>query len=123
MDYGFQLGRRFRALKLWMVLNYYGVDGIKARIREHIRLAEGFADWAENNPDFELMAPVEFSTDVLSKQPLVDGSQRGGIGRIERTVVASGERIGKGVSFPHQNPRPRGFALRHRQHSHHPNPT
>jgi aromatic-L-amino-acid decarboxylase len=62
MDYGFQLGRRFRALKLWMVLNYYGVDGIRERIRDHIHLARGFVEWAEKHPDFEVMAPAEFST-------------------------------------------------------------
>jgi aromatic-L-amino-acid decarboxylase len=62
MDYGFQLGRRFRALKLWMVLNYYGVEGLQERIRGHIALADGFRKWAEDHPDFEVMAPVEFST-------------------------------------------------------------
>jgi aromatic-L-amino-acid decarboxylase len=69
MDYGFQLGRRFRALKLWMVLNYYGVDGVKARIREHIRLADGFTAWVQNHDDFELMAPVEFSTVCFRYNP------------------------------------------------------
>jgi aromatic-L-amino-acid decarboxylase len=61
MDYGFQLGRRFRALKLWMVINYYGVEGLQNRIREHLRLAQTFRQWVENHADFELMAPVELS--------------------------------------------------------------
>jgi len=69
MDYGFQLGRRFRALKLWMVLNYYGVDGIRARIREHIRLADGFADWAQGHDDFEVLSPHEFSTVCFRYNP------------------------------------------------------
>lgn len=62
MDYGIQLGRRFRALKFWMVVRYFGVEGLQARIREHIRLGKLFASWVEANPDFELMAPVLFST-------------------------------------------------------------
>jgi len=61
MDYGFQLGRRFRALKLWMVINYYGAEGLREKIRGHISLAEGLSDWIENHPDFEIMAPGGFS--------------------------------------------------------------
>jgi aromatic-L-amino-acid decarboxylase len=57
-DYGIQLGRRFRALKLWMVMRYFGHDGLAARIREHCRLAQLFASWIDNSPDWELMAPV-----------------------------------------------------------------
>lgn len=60
MDYGVQLGRRFRALKLWFVIRYFGHDGLAARIREHCRLAELFASWVESEPDWELMAPVPF---------------------------------------------------------------
>ena len=61
MDYGVQLGRRFRALKLWMVIRAFGVDGLAERLREHCRLARAFASWVENDPDWELMAPVPFS--------------------------------------------------------------
>lgn len=57
-DYGIQLGRRFRALKLWMVMRYFGHEGLAARIREHCRLARLFASWIEQSPDWELMAPV-----------------------------------------------------------------
>ena len=57
-DYGIQLGRRFRALKLWMVMRYFGQEGLAARIREHCRLARLFASWVEESPDWELMAPV-----------------------------------------------------------------
>ncbi len=62
MDYGPALGRRFRALKLWMVLRYFGRSGISERIREHIRMARLFADWVEAEADWEVMAPVRFST-------------------------------------------------------------
>ena len=57
-DYGIQLGRRFRALKLWMVMRYFGQEGLAARIREHCRLAQLFASWVDESPDWELMAPV-----------------------------------------------------------------
>ncbi|HEY0724060.1 MAG TPA: pyridoxal-dependent decarboxylase, partial [Pyrinomonadaceae bacterium] len=57
-DYGIQLGRRFRALKLWMVMRYFGHEGLAARIREHCRLAQLFASWVDESPDWELMAPT-----------------------------------------------------------------
>lgn len=61
MDYGIQLGRRFRALKLWFVMRYFGSEGLIDRIREHCRLAELFASWIEDSPDFEMLAPVPFA--------------------------------------------------------------
>jgi aromatic-L-amino-acid/L-tryptophan decarboxylase len=62
MDYGIQLGRRFRALKLWMVIRYYGVEGLQAIIREHIRLGQLFSDLVKADPRFEVVAPAPFST-------------------------------------------------------------
>jgi aromatic-L-amino-acid decarboxylase len=62
MDYGPQLGRRFRAIKLWFVMRYFGVEGIQARIRRHTELAKEFAGWVDESRDFERMAPVPFST-------------------------------------------------------------
>ena len=61
MDTGIQLGRRFRALKLWMVLRHFGAEGIRARIAEHIRLAQLFAGWVDDSSDFERTAPAPFS--------------------------------------------------------------
>jgi aromatic-L-amino-acid/L-tryptophan decarboxylase len=61
MDTGIQLGRRFRALKLWMVLRHFGAQGLRARIAEHIRLAHLFASWVDRDPRFERLAPVPFS--------------------------------------------------------------
>jgi aromatic-L-amino-acid decarboxylase len=58
MDYGIQLGRRFRALKAWMVIRSFGRRGLAARIREHIRLARLFASWLDSDARFELLAPV-----------------------------------------------------------------
>jgi aromatic-L-amino-acid decarboxylase len=58
MDYGIQLGRRFRALKAWFVIRAFGRDGLAARIREARRLALLFASWVETDARFELLAPV-----------------------------------------------------------------
>ena len=60
-DWGIQLGRRFRALKLWFVLRSYGVKGLQDLVREHIRLAEMFKEWVTETDSFELMAPVNLS--------------------------------------------------------------
>jgi aromatic-L-amino-acid decarboxylase len=62
MDYGVQLGRRFRSLKLWFIIRYFGVEGITARLRNHIAMAKEFSDWMKQEKDFEILAPVNFST-------------------------------------------------------------
>jgi aromatic-L-amino-acid decarboxylase len=62
MDFGIQLGRRFRALKLWMVLSYFGSDGLADRLRYHLRLATDLAIRIEDQEGVELMAPVTFAT-------------------------------------------------------------
>ena len=61
MDYGIQLGRRFRSLKLWFVMRYFGQEGLIERLREHCRLARLFANWVDNSDDFEMIAPVPFA--------------------------------------------------------------
>jgi aromatic-L-amino-acid decarboxylase len=57
MDYGPALGRRFRSLKLWAVIRCHGREGLQALIREHTRLARLFAEWVEEEPGWELVAP------------------------------------------------------------------
>jgi aromatic-L-amino-acid decarboxylase len=69
MDYGVALGRRFRALKLWFVLRYYGSIGLQDRIREHVRLARLFAGWVDGDTRFERLAPSPFSTVVFRYVP------------------------------------------------------
>ncbi|MBA3770628.1 MAG: amino acid decarboxylase [Blastocatellia bacterium] len=69
MDYGIQLGRRFRALKLWFVIRYFGVEGMVARIRDHIRLARLFASWVEESKDWDMMAPVPFALVCFRARP------------------------------------------------------
>lgn len=61
MEYGLQLGRRFRALKLWFVLRYYGAEGLREHLRRHIALAQEFASWVESEPGWEIAAPHPFS--------------------------------------------------------------
>ncbi len=61
MDYGIQLGRRFRALKLWFVIRYFGREGLIERLRDHCRLARLFASWVEESDAWEMMAPVPFA--------------------------------------------------------------
>jgi aromatic-L-amino-acid decarboxylase len=61
MDLGFQLGRRFRSLKLWMVIRTFGVEGLRERIREHCAIARELAARIKADPGFELAAPAPFS--------------------------------------------------------------
>jgi aromatic-L-amino-acid decarboxylase len=85
-DYGPPLGRRFRSLKLWAVLRCYGAEGLRAILREHIRLAELFARWVEEAPGWELVAPQRFSLVVFRREGLDEENER----LVER-VNASGE--------------------------------
>jgi aromatic-L-amino-acid decarboxylase len=79
MDYGLPLGRRFRALKFWMVVRYYGVRGLQELIRNHVRQAQLFAALVAEDSRFELVAPVPFSTvcfrfkgDDTANQAIID---------------------------------------------------
>ncbi|MBK5290208.1 MAG: amino acid decarboxylase [Acidobacteriia bacterium] len=93
MDYGFQLGRRFRALKLWFVMRNYGREGLAAIIRGHLDLAQEFAGWVKNDDRFELCAPVDFSlvcfryrgTDA-DNQKLLDAINRSGAALLSHAV-------------------------------------
>lgn len=69
MDYGVQLGRRFRALKLWFVLRAFGRRGLQERIRHHCALARELAGWIGREPGFELAAPIPFSTVCFRAAP------------------------------------------------------
>jgi aromatic-L-amino-acid decarboxylase len=69
MDTGVQLGRRFRALKLWMILRYFGVEGVRRLLAEHMRLARLFASWVDEHEDFERLAPVPMSVVCFRVRP------------------------------------------------------
>jgi aromatic-L-amino-acid decarboxylase len=92
MDYGLQLGRRFRALKAWMVFSAFGREGLAARIREHCRLAQLWRRWIEADDRFVLAAPVMMGIVCFRFAP---GGLDGSAGdraneRIVETVNASG---------------------------------
>jgi aromatic-L-amino-acid decarboxylase len=69
MDYGVALGRRFRALKLWFVLRWFGGEGIQANIREHVRLARLLASWVEGADGWAVAAPVPLALVCLRYAP------------------------------------------------------
>jgi aromatic-L-amino-acid decarboxylase len=68
-EYTPQLGRRFRALKLWIQLRWFGLKGLRRRIRRHIELAQSLAAWVDDDPAWERMAPTPFSTVCLRYRP------------------------------------------------------
>jgi aromatic-L-amino-acid decarboxylase len=108
MDLGPALGRRFRALKLWMVLRWFGREGIAARIREHCRLARELAGWVEEAPGWELLAPVPFSTVVFRFRPA--GAPDEEADRLNERIL---ERVNAGGEAFLSHTRVRGrFALR-----------
>lgn len=71
-----QLGRRFRALKLWMLIRAFGIEGLRRRIDRHCEMAAEFAAWIDAAPAWERLAPVPFSTVCFRHVPsgwAVDG--------------------------------------------------
>lgn len=88
MDTGIQLGRRFRALKLWMILRHFGAEGLRERLAEHMRLAQTFATWVRESDVFELAAPVPFSVVCFRLKGQVDEQAHT---RVLDAVNASGE--------------------------------
>ncbi len=91
-DWGIQLGRRFRALKLWFVIRSYGVNGLQKIVREHIRLAQMFKDWVEKHESFELMVPVPLSLVCFR---LNDGRDEETLNHLNRKLLESLNRTGK----------------------------
>lgn len=85
-DWGIQLGRRFRALKLWFVIRSYGVEGLKAVIRRHVALARELAGWIEAEPGFELMAPVPFGLVCFRCRP--EGLAEEAVDRLNQDLLA-----------------------------------
>lgn len=93
-EYGIQLGRRFRALKLWVLIRWFGVDGIRERLREHCRWAREFAAWIDDAPDWERLAPVPFSTVCYRYHPAgVDDEEE--LERINKAIVEAVNATGK----------------------------
>ncbi|MFQ6109108.1 MAG: pyridoxal phosphate-dependent decarboxylase family protein [Candidatus Aminicenantales bacterium] len=106
-DWGIQLGRRFRALKLWFVIRSYGVEGLQRMVREHIRLAQMFKGWVEEHECFELMAPVPLSLVCFR---LNDGRREEDLNELNRQLL---ERINeKGRVFLTQTTLREKYVLR-----------
>jgi aromatic-L-amino-acid decarboxylase len=93
MDYGLQLGRRFRALKLWFVLRHYGAAEIRKKLRAHIALAQEFAAWVKGEAGWEISAPHPLS--VVCFRYVADGGTPEEIDARNQTIAdevnASGE--------------------------------
>lgn len=85
MDYGVALGRRFRSLKLWLVIRAFGRKGLEERIRHHVHLARHFAAWVEVEPGWEVVAPVPLALVVFRFAPEgVDGKEAD---RLNRAII------------------------------------
>jgi aromatic-L-amino-acid/L-tryptophan decarboxylase len=83
-DWHIQLGRRFRSLKLWFVIRHYGVEGLQHHIREHVRLAQQFAEWVRKDDRFELAAPVPLNL-VCFRHKGGDSINQGIMNRLNRS--------------------------------------
>jgi aromatic-L-amino-acid decarboxylase len=88
MDTGIQLGRRFRALKLWMILRHFGADGLRAHLAEHMRLARLFGGWVDRSDRFVRVAPIPFSVVCFRLRGDADDAAHQ---RVLDAVNASGE--------------------------------
>jgi aromatic-L-amino-acid decarboxylase len=93
MEYSIPLGRRFRALKLWFVLRYFGREGLSSLLRAHIRAAERFARRVDDHPDFERVAPALFSLVCIRYCPRgVDPAELDGLNeKLLNAINAGGE--------------------------------
>ena len=83
-DWHIQLGRRFRSLKLWFVIRHYGVEGLQHHIREHVRLAQQFAEWVQQDERFELAAPVPLNL-VCFRHKAGDAANQAIMDRLNRS--------------------------------------
>jgi aromatic-L-amino-acid decarboxylase len=90
MDYGLSLGRRFRALKLWMVIRAYGHEGLTQVIENHIKAAQWLATQIDQEPNWERLAPVPFSTVCFRHAPAASADLETHNAKILDTVNASG---------------------------------
>jgi aromatic-L-amino-acid decarboxylase len=95
MDTGVQLGRRFRSLKLWMVLRHFGAEGLRDRLAEHMRLARLFAEWVDASDEFERLAPVPFSVVCFRSIPRALRGDEAALDAHNEALVASVNRSGQ----------------------------
>lgn len=77
-DWHIPLGRRFRALKSWLVLRHYGAAGLRRHLREHVAIAQEFAAWVEEAEDFEVLAPAPLNHVTFRYRGSASGAAGGG---------------------------------------------
>jgi aromatic-L-amino-acid decarboxylase len=94
MDTGVQLGRRFRSLKLWMILRSYGAAKIRETLAEHIRLAQQLVSWVDADPDFERLAPAPFSVVCFRWRPRATTMTEGELDAANERIVELVNRSG-----------------------------
>ena len=94
-EYTPQLGRRMRALKLWMQLRWFGLDGLRRRLRRHLALAQEFAGWIDAEPGWERLAPVPFSTVCLRHVPLGRGGDGDALDAHNAAIMDAVNRTGE----------------------------
>jgi aromatic-L-amino-acid decarboxylase len=115
-EYTPQLGRRFRALKLWVMLRWFGLDGLRRRIAHHLEQAERFAAWVDADPDFQRLAPTPFSTICLRYRPAALAGREGvedvanELDRLNQALMEAVNRTGR-IFLSHTRLRGR-FAIR-----------
>jgi aromatic-L-amino-acid decarboxylase len=89
-DWQVPLGRRFRALKLWLVLRWYGAEGLRAHVRSGVALAQRFADLVRSDPRFEVVAPHPFSLVCFRLRGPAEDDTGGTNGELLNLVNATG---------------------------------
>ncbi|HEU0244965.1 MAG TPA: pyridoxal-dependent decarboxylase, partial [Candidatus Limnocylindrales bacterium] len=94
-EYQPQLGRRMRALKLWMQLRWFGLDGLRRRIASHLAEAQRFAGWVDAAPDWERLAPVPFSTVCFRHRPASLGDDEAAIDERNTQLMDTVNRTGE----------------------------
>jgi aromatic-L-amino-acid/L-tryptophan decarboxylase len=109
-EYTPQLGRRFRALKLWIQLRWFGLEGMRRRIERHLEMAQAFARWVDADPDWERLAPVPFSTVCFRWNPRSRASSEAELDTRNAAIMDAVNRTGE-VFLSHTRLRDR-FTIR-----------
>ena len=94
-EYTPQLGRRFRALKLWVQLRWFGLDGLRRRLERHLELGRQFATWVDAEPEWERLAPVPFSTVCFRHVPAALARDDDALDRLNAALIDAVNRTGE----------------------------
>ena len=94
-EYTPQLGRRFRALKLWIQLRWFGLEGLRRRVERHLELAAAFTGWIDEDPAWERLAPVPFSTICFRYAPTSLGRDEPRLDEVNASLMDAVNRTGE----------------------------